>query len=614
MKFQVSVLENINSSSDVKQLNSGELLKLCDEIREFLINKVSSTGGHLASNLGAVELTVALHKVFDFDKDKIVFDVGHQSYVHKILTGRKEEFDNLRKLGGISGFPKVRESKYDFFDTGHSSDSLSVAIGLKRASRLMNEKRNVIAFIGDGSFSGGMVYEAMNDAGNLKKDNIIVILNDNGMSISKNGGSISKHFRKVRISSSYIKTKKRFKNKLAPSIMGVLRKIKNSVRKLVVGETIFENLGFAYYGPFDGHNINELIKIFENAKYIDKPVVLHIKTKKGKGYSFAEENPEVFHGVSGFDINTGVKNKTSDDYSSVFGKALLRLAEKDEKIVAVTAAMPSGTGLSSFAEKFPERFFDVGICEQHAVSLCGGMAAGGLKPVFAVYSTFLQRGFDQLITDVALMNLKVVFCIDRAGIVGADGETHQGVFDISYIRSIPNFTLMSPASFEELELMLDYAVNNINGPVAIRYPRGKEGIDTRPLPIEYKKSEKLFEGKDITLIAEGRMVLEAVKIKEILEAENISSEVINLRFLNPLDETEIKESVLKTKKAVILENGVSAGGIGESISALLKNTDVKIILKNIPDVFLEHGSIKELMEKTGLDANSVAKDIKKELF
>ncbi len=612
----MSVIEKLNSAENVKQLNNEELKTLCEEIRQFLIKNVAETGGHLASNLGVVELCVAIHRVFDFDKDKIVFDVGHQSYVHKILTGRKDGFSDLRKMNGLSGFPKTNESRYDFFDTGHSSDSLSVAAGMKRASRLLNEKRNVIALIGDGSFGGGMVYEAMNDLGNSKKDNIIVILNDNGMSISKNSSSISRHLRKLRLSSSYLKTKKKVKNRLitVPGLSGALRKIKASIRKQIIGETIFENLGFKYYGPYDGHNLNELITTLENAKKLESSVVIHVKTKKGKGYSFAEQNPEAFHGISEFDINTGKKNKYSEDYSYNFGKALLSLAEKDDKIVAVTAAMPSGTGLMEFASAYPERFFDVGICEEHAAALCGGMAAGGLKPVLAVYSTFLQRGYDQLICDIALMNLHVIVCIDRAGIVGADGETHQGIFDISYIRSVPNFTLMSPASFSELDKMLEYAAEKMKSPVAIRYPRGNCEADFNVSEIEYGKCEIIALGSDVSLLCEGQMVAEGLKIKEILEKRNISSEVINARFLKPLDIETIKESALKTGRLAVLECGVSSGGIGEAIATEFKNTGIKLCLKNIPDSFIEQGTVSELMRKTGLDAEAAAEDIIKELF
>ncbi len=612
----MSVLDKLVSYEAIKQLNNEELETLCGEIREFLISKVALTGGHLASNLGVVELSVALHRVFDFKKDKIIFDVGHQSYVHKILTGRKDGFSQLRKSGGISGFPKTSESEYDFFDTGHSSDSLSVAAGFKRAARIKGEKTNVLALIGDGSFGGGMVYEAMNDIGHTKKDNIIVILNDNGMSISKNSSSISKHLRKLRLSSSYISTKKKVERKLhpLPGISKLLRKLKATARKLLIGETVFENLGFEYYGPYDGHNLTELINIFENAKQIDKPVVIHIKTKKGKGYPYAEENPEIFHGISSFDVTTGTKGKSSEDYSAHFGKTLVTLAKNDKNIVAVTAAMPSGTGLSEFAEKYPDRFFDVGICEEHAAALCGGMSAGGLKPVLAVYSTFLQRSFDQLICDVALMKLHTVICIDRAGLVGADGETHQGIFDISYIRSIPGITLMSPSSFSELDMMLEFALNQMNTPVAIRYPRGNKQAEISHEKIEFAKSEIVSEGTDITIISEGQMLSEALCLKELLSKDNINAEIINVRFINPLDLETIRNSVVKTKKAVVLECGIKSGGMGEAIASELKDLKADISLKNIPDSFIEHGEVSELMKKLRLDADSLYEDIKKEFF
>lgn len=610
----MSVIDKINSSACVKKLNTEELITLCGEIRQFLLDSVSVTGGHLASNLGVVELTVALHRVFNFDNDKIIFDVGHQSYVHKILTGRKDEFSTLRQMSGLSGFPKVSESKYDFFDTGHSSDSLSIATGLKRADKLKGNNSNVIALVGDGSFGGGMIYEAMNDAG-CRKDNIIVVLNDNGMSISKNDSSLSKHLKKLRISSSYISTKRRLERKLipVPGLARIMRKAKEKVRRAIVGETVFENLGFKYYGPYDGHNIEELTEVFEGVKMLNKPVVIHVRTKKGKGYTPAEKAPDGYHGVSPFNLLSGLEKKSDEDYSKRFGKTLSKLAKKDENIVAVTAAMPAGTGLCEFASEYPDRFFDVGICEEHAVSLCAGMAVGGLKPVFAVYSTFLQRGFDQIITNVALMNLPVVFCVDRAGLVGADGETHQGIFDISYLRSIPGLTVMSPSSFEEFEKMLELSLNEIKGPVAIRYPRGNTQAEYHGAELQTGKCEVVSEGTDITLIAEGIMVSEAEKIKNLLSEDNISAEIINLRFIKPIDTEGITKSLSKTKKGVVLECGVSAGGIGEAILSA-KPECVSVILKNTGDTFVEHGKVSELMAKLKIDAQSVYKDILKEFY
>ncbi len=605
------MLEKINSAKDVKQLNIKELNVLSEEIRKFLIDNISLTGGHLASNLGVVELTLALHKVFDFCEDRIIFDVGHQSYVHKILTGRKDGFSTLRKFKGLSGFPKVKESEYDCFDTGHSSNSLSVAIGMQRAAKLKGENNNIIAFLGDGSFGGGMVYEAINDAGQ-KKDKIIVILNDNQMSISKNKSGISKYLGKVRVTNSYINAKNKFETRLPDNfIKKTIVSLKKTVKRFLIPKTLFEDLGFAYYGPYDGHNIEELIEIFETAKKIKGPVIIHTLTKKGKGYTYAENNPEKFHGISKFDIGTGEKISSAVDYSSVFGDELVKLAEKNEKIVAVTAAMTSGTGLMEFSKKYKNRFFDVGICEEHGVSMCGGLAANGMIPVFAVYSSFLQRGYDQLITDVALMNLHVVFAVDRAGIVGEDGETHQGIFDISYLRSIPNLTVMAPMDFNELRMMLKYAVEEINGPVAIRFPRGSQEREIlTDKGIEYKKALKVKNGDDITIVSEGRMTSLAYNIAENLEETGKTVDLINLRFIKPIDMELIKESVLKTKRIVILEESVKSGGVGEEILSSLAGYDISYIHKFLPDKFIEHGSVNELMQLNKLDKESILEEIK----
>jgi len=612
------ILDNINYPEDLKKLNTKETEMLADEIRAFLIDNISHTGGHLSSNLGVVELTLALHKVFDFSNDRIVFDVGHQSYVHKLLTGRKNEFASLRKYGGISGFPKVGESRYDAFDTGHSSDSLSVALGMKRAFTQRGEERNVVALIGDGSFTGGMVYEAMNDAGHYtegSKDNIIVVLNDNGMSISKNNSSISKYLRKLRISNKYINAKNKFAYSLhnKPGMKKTFRSLKNKVKRFILGDNFFENLGFAYYGPYDGHDISALIDVFSTVKGLGKPVIVHVNTVKGKGYPHAESNPEYYHGISDFNKDTGKKNKSSTDYSSVFGDAIVRLAEKNERVVAVTAAMPAGTGLSGFAEKFPERFYDVGICESHAVALCGGLAYGGLKPYFAVYSTFLQRGYDQLITDVALMKLPVVFCIDRAGIVGADGETHQGIFDASYLRSVPGLTVMSPSSYRELEKMLEFTSSFDDGPCAIRYPRGNvEYICEDNSELTYGKGRIVRKGKDITVVSYGMMMKIASDTCDILEKKGISCELIDLRFVKPVDFELISESVARTGRIVVIEDNIRTGGVGEAILSYEGIPDCARLSKAIPDCFVTHGSPAELFKALRLDSEGIAEDIIKE--
>ncbi|MBQ4110401.1 MAG: 1-deoxy-D-xylulose-5-phosphate synthase [Clostridia bacterium] len=606
------LLDKINNSGDLKKLNNEQLKLLSEEIREFLIDNVSETGGHLASNLGVVELTVALNKVFDFSKDRIIFDVGHQCYVHKILTGRKDSFSELRKLGGISGFPKVKESVYDSFDTGHSSNSISVALGMKRGFKAQGDNRNVIALIGDGSLGGGMVFEALNDLGNTK-ENVMIILNDNQMSISQNKASISKYLNKVRTGNSYIDAKFHIENIFSktPKIRKFVKNSKNFVKRLFINSSIFEELGIKYYGPFDGHNIDELIEVFENSKQIKEPFIIHVKTVKGKGYPFAENVPEKFHGISPFDKQTGnIIGGAKEDYSYVFGKKLIKLAEQNEKIVAISAAMPSGTGLNEFKKRFWNRFYDVGIAEQHAVSMCGGLAATGLVPVFAVYSSFLQRGFDQIITDVCLMNLHVVFAIDRAGVVGQDGETHQGLFDIAYLSMIPNLTILAPCDYNELENMLDYAVNKINSPVAIRYPRGVQKTEIS-FSREFNELKAIVEkeGNDLTVVAEGSMVSDALEIAEILENNGISCEVVNVRVIKPLDMETILKSADKTKRVVTMENGMLSGGMGQRIANMLTD-DVKVLTKGYDDKFLEHGKPDELKKLCKMDSKSISVEIK----
>ena len=608
----MKLLDKINYPDDLKKLNNEQLKLLSEEIREFLIDNVSETGGHLASNLGVVELTVALNKVFDFAKDRIIFDVGHQCYVHKILTGRKDMFSGLRKYGGISGFPKVKESIYDSFDTGHSSNSISVALGMKRGFVKQNDNRNVIALIGDGSLGGGMVFEALNELGNTR-ENVMIILNDNQMSISQNKASISKYLNKIRTGNSYIDAKFHIENLFSktPKIRKFIKNSKNFIKRMFISGAIFEELGIKYYGPFDGHNIDELITVFENSKQIKEPFIIHVKTVKGKGYKPAENVPEKYHGIGPFDKKTGtVIGGVKEDYSYVFGKKLINLAENNEKIVAVSAAMPSGTGLNEFKKRFWNRFYDVGIAEQHAVSMCGGLATAGLVPVFAVYSSFLQRGFDQIITDVALMNTHAVFAIDRAGIVGQDGETHQGIFDIAYMSMIPNLTILSPCDYSELENMLEYAVNICKTPIVIRYPRGVQKMEiSKDTAFSELKSTVVKEGSDVTLVAEGSMVAEAFEIACKLEKDNISCEIINVRVIKPLDITTIMQSAEKTKRVVTLENGIVSGGMGQKISCSIPR-NIKVLIKGYDDKFIEHGKPEELKKLCKMDSDSISLEIK----
>lgn len=614
-----NILDRVNSTEDLKKLNLLEKQALAEEIREYLLDIVSENGGHLASNLGVVELTIALHSIFNSPKDKIVWDVGHQSYVHKILTGRKEEMKTLRQLGGVSGFPKTCESEYDSFDTGHSSTSISVALGMARARDILHKDNKVIAVIGDGSLTGGMAEEALNDAGS-SKTNIIVILNDNEMSISKNVGGISELLTKIRIKKSYNRSNnciKRFFNKvpiIGKPIVNVAHTIKRGIKQLVISNMFFEDIGFTYLGPVDGHNIQELETVLKKSQNIQGSILIHVITKKGKGYSYAEENPDKFHGISSFDIATGeTKIKKGKDYSKVFGDKLVELASKDEKIVAVTAAMAEGTGLKEFEKKFPKRLFDVGIAEEHAVGLIAGMASSGLKPVFAVYSSFLQRSYDQLIHDVALQNLPVTIAIDRAGIVGNDGETHQGLFDISFLSSIPNFIVMAPKNFEELEKMLEFSIN-FNRPVAIRYPRGGEGsikFETCE-NINFGKAEIIKEGKDISIIAVGKMVEKAVEVSQILEKTGIDAEIINVRFIKPLDKETILNSIEKTKKVITIEDGILKGGLGSSIIELINNSkveNIKVKTFGYDDCFVKHGNVKDIEGKYNLTSEQIAKKI-----
>ena len=609
------LLEDINYPRDVQTLTNKELYKLSDEIREFLIDKVSKTGGHLSSNLGVVELTLSLYKTFNFEKDKIVWDVGHQTYVHKILTGRKDKFDTLRKYNGLCGFPKISESKYDAFGVGHSSTSISAALGIARARDIKHEDYNVIAVIGDGALTGGMALEALNDVG-FNKTNMIIVLNDNQMSISKNGGGLSNHLNKLRLDHSYNKLKEDINSTLSNSNAGktvvqYLHRVKDSLKHLLVPSMLFESMGIKYIGPIDGHNIELMNEVFSKAQEINGPVIIHTVTHKGKGYEFAEKNPNKFHGVSPFDLESGESYISSKKtYSKVFGDTMLELAEKNSDIVAITAAMPDGTGLKEFAQKYSNRFFDVGIAEEHATTLAAGMASAGLRPVFAVYSTFLQRAFDQVIHDVCIQNLPVVFAIDRAGIVGDDGETHQGVFDLSYLCAVPNMVVLAPKHLEELPIMLKWALKQ-NGPVAIRYPRGSDCCEelTAVKEIKYGKWEKIINGEKVAIIAVGKMVQHAMIARKELIKKGINPTIIGATFVKPIDTEMLKELVDEGYSIVTIEDNVINGGFGSYVLMELNRLNFKNKFKclGFDDNFVPHGDVNLLYKDAGLDAEAIEK-------
>lgn len=608
-------LDNISSPQDVKKLTLPELNELADEIRDFLIDKISKTGGHLASNLGIVELTLAIHKVFDIPADKIIFDVGHQSYVHKILTGRRDRFDTLRQFKGLSGFPKTNESDCDFFNTGHSSTSISAALGLARARDLNGEKHSVIALFGDGALTGGMMYEAMNDAGRSKTP-LILILNDNEMSISKNVGAVSMHLRRLRTTRFYFKSKYRAERLLDKTpvigrpISNCLRRIKRALRRMVIPTTLFDEMGFNYIGPVDGHNIHSLIPCLEYAKYETKPVLIHVQTKKGMGYSYAESNPQKFHGISAFDKKTGETAPSSVTYSSQFGESIVNIAEENKKVIAVTGAMPDGTGLDEFAKKYKSRFFDVGIAEQHGVTFCAGLAAAGYIPVIPLYSSFLQRAYDQVLHDVCLQNLHVVFPVDRAGIVGADGETHQGVYDISFLSHMPNMAILSPSSFKELDEMLRYAVNVHKGPIAIRYPRGSVQSDFKN-DFVFGKAAAVKNGTDLTIIASGRSVKTAEEVSDILAKNSIDCEILALPTIKPLDKNAVIAAAEKTHTVITIEDNVKIGGIGSIVAELLEENSINRTFHAFafPDVPVIHGTVSEIDDYYGMSAKKIAYEV-----
>ncbi len=605
------ILDKINSPVDLKKLSLKEKQQLSLEIKDYILNVVSHNGGHLASNLGVINLTIALYSTLDMPKDKVIWDVGHQCYTHKILTGRKESFKSLRKFNGISGFPKINESIYDSFDVGHSSTSISIALGMARARDLKKKKEKIIAIIGDGALTGGMSIEALNDAG-CSKTNLTIILNDNKMSISKNNGGLSKLLSSLRTRKFYIKLDSIIKKivwhlPFGKHIYNFLSYIKRKIKGLFISNMYFENIGFTYLGPVDGNNIKDMEKLFKNSFNIPGPVLIHVITKKGSGYMPAEKNPDKYHAVGPFDIKTGKPLKESKlDYSHVFGKKLVELAEENKNIVAITAAMKDGTGLANFAKKYPKRFFNVEICEEHALTMAAGLAKGGMIPVIPLYSSFLQRGYDQLVHDICLTKQHVVIMIDRAGNTGNDGETHHGIYDLSYLNTIPNLTILAPKNFNELEKMLEFAVN-YNGPIAIRYPKGSEELDLKSKKIVLGKSEILRNGKDITIVAIGKMVARAYQLASKLKEGNIDAEVINARFLKPLDIDTIKESFNKTKLLVTIEDGDYEFGFGATIKKYIRED--KVLSIGYPNVYLEHGSISEIEKKYHLDIDSMYEKI-----
>jgi 1-deoxy-D-xylulose-5-phosphate synthase len=615
------ILDDFNDINAVKEMSIAQLNVFSKEIRDFLIEKVSKTGGHLASNLGVVELTLSLYNVFDFNKDKVIWDVGHQSYVHKIITGRKDKFDTLKSYGGLSGFPKREESKYDFFNSGHSSTSISAAIGIARARDLRKEDYDVVSVIGDGALTGGMAFEALNDVG-FKKTKMIIVLNDNQMSISKNVGGLSKYLSELRIDPTYNRIKKEINSTLkriptlGNGMVNSINKLKNGIKQVIVPGMLFEHMGIKYLGPIDGHDIKEVSKVLKLARKIDGPVIIHVITKKGKGYKFAEIEPRKFHGVGPFNpLNGELRGSSKANYSKAFGEQMVELARKNKNIVAITAAMPEGTGLQLFSKEFGNRFFDVGIAEQHAVTMAAGMATQGLKPIFAVYSTFLQRAYDQVLHDVCIQKLPVIFAIDRAGIVGQDGETHQGVFDLSYLSHIPNMTIMAPKCINELKSMLTFAVDQ-NYPIAIRYPRGGDNCNVKMSPIEnFKRGkwETLFKGGKIAFIATGKMVQNAILVREKLIDMGVESTVINACFIKPIDKALILELVDKKYSIVTIEDNIVHGGLGslvlEYIHSLDKNT--RVVNLGFQDEFITHGEVDILYRLNKLDVDGIFESVLK---
>ena len=613
------LLEQIKKPNDIKNIPLNAYPQLAEEIREFLIDSVSKTGGHLASNLGVVELTMALHAVLDLPKDKIVWDVGHQAYTHKILTGRKEMFNKLRQMDGLSGFPKRHESDCDSFDTGHSSTSISAALGMAAANKLNDSDAKVVAVIGDGALTGGMALEALNNVAALKR-NFVIILNDNKMSISENVGSMSNYLNKLRVGEHYNDFKEDVENslsripKIGNSIVKRVKRTKDNIKNFFIPGGLFDDLGITYIGPVDGHDVRALVEILDNALKIDHPIVIHVKTVKGKGYKFAEENPSKFHGINSFDKETGLETCINGvmTYTDVFSKTLVKMAAKNHKIVAITAAMPDGTGLSRFQKNFPERFFDVGIAEEHAVTFAAGLAASGYRPFISIYSSFYQRAYDQILHDVCLQNLPVTFILDRAGLVGKDGETHQGIFDISFMSAMPNMTIIAPKDIKELTTAMKFAEQH-SGPVAIRFPKGVAyaGCSEKESVFEYGKSEMIKSGEDIAIIAVGNMVEETEKAFNELAKKNIFPTFVNARFIKPMDYDMIRKLAKNHSTIIIVEEGIKKGGYGEAIEVFLAENGFsnKVQVLAIDDVFVEQGAVDSLRERIGISYKNICEKV-----
>ena len=613
------LLEQIEKANDIKYIDKEDYGLLAEEIRDFLIEKISVTGGHLGSNLGAVELTMALHLSLTLPEDKLIWDVGHQSYTHKLLTGRREGFEQLRKFHGMSGFPKRRESSCDCFDTGHSSTSISAGLGMVKARDLKGEKNTIISVIGDGSLTGGMAYEALNNASRLET-NFIVVLNDNNMSISENVGGISRYLNNVRTADSYLDLKEGVyralkKTSSGDSLIARIRRLKSGVKQLVIPGMFFEDMGITYLGPVNGHDVNAMVKVIHEAKRVKGAVLVHVITEKGTGYAPAERHPARFHGAEPFEIESGLpKNpRNTANYTDIFSTVMCKLGQRDERVVAITAAMPDGTGLKRFHNMYPERFFDVGIAEEHAVTFAAGLAAGGLRPVVAIYSSFLQRAYDQILHDVCIQNLPVVFAIDRAGLVGSDGETHQGIFDLSFLSSIPGIQVLAPKNKWELSDMLKYAIAS-DGPVAIRYPRGEAyaGLKEFRAPVEYGKSEWIYEEGEIALVAVGSMVKTAEDVRRRLKSEGYACSLVNARYIKPIDEEMLRKAAGGHKLLVTMEENVASGGYGERIRAFLDDNDISVgkMSITIPDAYVEHGNVELLKQDLGMDAASIAIRVK----
>ena len=615
------LLDQIKQPNDIKKISPRDYPALAAEIREFLVNKISVTGGHLGSNLGAVELTMALHLVLDLPQDKIIWDVGHQSYTHKLLTGRREGFESLRKYGGMSGFPKRKESDCDSFDTGHSSTSISAGLGLVKARDLQGEDYTVVSVIGDGSLTGGMAYEALNNAARLET-NFIIILNDNNMSISENVGGVSKYLNNIRTSNAYLDVKDGIyyairNTKYGDPVVAGIRRAKNSLKQLVIPGMLFEDMGVTYLGPVDGHDTAALVRVIREAKRRKNAVLIHVLTKKGKGYAPAERHPARFHGAEPFDVQTGVplKKKMKANYTDIFSTVMMKLGQRNDKIVAITAAMPDGTGLKRFSHAYPDRFFDVGIAEQHAVTFAAGLAAGGLKPVVAIYSSFLQRAYDQILHDVCIQNLPVIFAIDRAGLVGSDGETHQGIFDLSYLSSIPNMHICAPKNKWELSDMMKFAAA-FPAPIAIRYPRGEayDGLSQFRAPVEYGKAEMIYEEEGIALLAVGSMVKTAEGVRERLKECGFSCTLVNARCVKPMDEEMVRRLSATHRLIVTMEENVESGGFGERVRTFADEQELpgQILSITIPDEYVEHGNVELLKKEIGIDEETVTKRILEE--